>query len=409
MAAFDAIIVGGGAAGCYAAIAAAARGRRVAICEHNPHGELGKKLRITGKGRCNVTNACDLDGLMRNIPRGGRFLYSAFSACMPTDVMAFFEAAGVPLKIERGNRVFPVSDSAADIVAALGRACKQGGVTILPCQVTGLLLEDGVCKGVQAGDTAYAAEAVLVATGGSSYPLTGSDGSGYALARQAGHTVTPLVPSLVPFVTEEQDAAEMMGLSLKNVTLGLYDGKKKLYQEQGEMLFTHFGVSGPLVLSASCHIARMERGRYRLLIDMKPALTPEQLDQRVLRDFGEVPNRALSNVLSKLLPKAMIPVVLRRIGLDGSLPVHQVTKAQRQALCGIVKALPYTIRDFRPIKEAIITSGGVSLKEIDPKTMASRLVAGLYFAGEILDADAYTGGFNLQIAFATGYAAGQHI
>lgn len=400
---FDCLIVGGGAAGAYAAITAARQGRRVAVFE--PNAQLGKKLRITGKGRCNVTNNCDRDTLLQNIPANARFLYSAFAACSPQDVMDFFESLGVPLKTERGNRVFPQSDRAGDIVEALTKACKALGVAVIAKRVTALLIEDGVCAGVRAGEREYRAESVLLATGGKSYPATGSTGDGYDLARQAGHTITPLVPSLVPLVTEEP-CAEMMGLSLKNVTLSLYDGAHCLYQELGEMLFTHFGVSGPLVLSASSHIRRMERGRYRLAIDLKPGLSPEQLDLRMQRDFAAAQNRILGNSLGKLLPRAIIPFVIRAAKLDPELRVNQLTREQRFALGGVIKAYPLTIRDFRPIAEAIVTSGGVSVREVNPKTMESKCLPGLFVAGELLDVDAYTGGFNLQIAFATGYAAG---
>ena len=406
MSTLDCLIAGGGAAGCYAAITAARRGRRVGIVEHNPKGELGKKLRITGKGRCNVTNNCDRDTLLANTPRNGRFLYSAFSACSPADVMEFFEALGVRLKTERGNRVFPVSDSAGEIVSALRQECRRLGVQVIPGQVTDLLLEDGCCRGLLVDGAAYEAESVLLATGGMSYPATGSTGDGYGIARRAGHTIVPPEPSLVPLVIREKQCRDMMGLSLRNVTLSLYDGKKCLFQELGEMLFTHFGVSGPLVLSASCHIPQMEPDRYTLSIDLKPGLTPEQMDLRLQRDFQLFQNRTLFNALSKLLPKGMIPAAIQMSGMDGNIRVNQITKAQRLAFGAFLKAFPLTVQGFRPISEAIITRGGVSVKEVSPKTMESKLLPGLFFAGELLDVDAYTGGFNLQIAFATGYAAG---
>ena len=406
MSRWDCLIAGGGAAGCFAAITAARLGRRTAIVEHNPGGELGKKLRITGKGRCNVTNNCDRDTLLANIPRNGRFLYSAFSACGPAEVMAFFEALGVPLKTERGHRVFPVSDSAQEIVSALRRECRRLGVRVIPGQVTELLAQEGRCRGLLVDGKAYEAESVLLATGGMSYPATGSTGDGYEIARRAGHTIVPPEPSLVPLVIREKQCRDMMGLSLRNVTLSLYDGGKCLFRELGEMLFTHFGVSGPLVLSASCHIPKMEPGRYRLEIDLKPGLTPEQLDLRLQRDFQLFQNRTLSNALSKLLPKGMIPAAIQLSGLDGNMRVNQITRAQRLEFGAFLKAFPLTVQDFRPISEAIITRGGVSVREVSPKTMESKLLPGLFFAGELLDVDAYTGGFNLQIAFATGYAAG---
>lgn len=405
----DCLIIGGGAAGCFAAITAAEQGCSVLLCEHNPRAELGKKLKITGKGRCNVTNACDLDTLLASIPRNSRFLYSAFAGCMPQDVMDYFEGLGVPLKIERGNRVFPVSDSAGEIVNALVSRCKTLGVTVKQCKVTGLLMDaDDACRGVQTAQGEIGAKAVILCTGGMSYPMTGSDGSGYDIARQAGHTVIAPQPSLVPIVCEEAGTcADMMGLSLKNVTLSLVDGKtgRTLYEELGEMLFTHFGVSGPLVLSASCHIPAPEQGRYRLCIDLKPGLTPEQLDLRLQRDFAGAQNRVLGNALGKLLPHAIQLPVLAQAGLSAELRVNSCTRAQRLALGAAIKQYTLHVKGFRPVAEAIVTRGGVDVREVMPKTMASRLVKGLYFAGEVLDVDGYTGGFNLQIAFATARAA----
>lgn len=404
---YDVIIIGGGAAGCIAAITAAKQGRIVAIFEKN--GRLGKKLLITGKGRCNITNNCTQEELMQNIPCNPRFLYSAFSQFSPQDVMDFFENEGVPLKTERGNRVFPQSDKAKDIVVALEKCIKEYGVKLVANKVTALILEDGVCKGVKCNDEEYFAESVLIATGGKSYPATGSTGDGYTLAISAGHTVTPLKPSLVPIVAEEKYCSDMMGLSLKNVTLNLYDEKKKIYSEMGEMLFTHFGISGPLVLSASSHIRKMERGRYKIFIDLKPSLSEEKLDLRIQRDFADNINKSFINSLGKLLPNKMIPVVVGLSGIPFDLKVNSITKEQRKNLVKLLKAFPITVTGFRPIEEAIVTSGGVSVKEINPKTMESKLVKGLFFAGEVIDVDGYTGGFNLQIAFSTGYCAGLNI
>lgn len=406
----DCLIIGGGAAGCFAAVTAAQRGLSVLICEHNPRGELGKKLKITGKGRCNVTNACDLDTLLANIPRNGRFLYSAFSGCMPQDVIAFFEERGVALKVERGNRVFPVSDSAGEIVNALTRECKSCGVQIKACSVKKILTdESGRCRGVMTDCGEIAAKTVILAAGGMSYPSTGSDGSGFEIAAAAGHKVVSPMPSLVPLVCTDADCADMMGLSLKNVTLSLIDTKKKsrcCYRELGEMLFTHFGVSGPLVLSASAHIEQPEAGRYRLEIDLKPGLTAEQLDARIQRDFLGAQNRVLGNALGRLLPRAIILPTLSRAGLDPEQRVNSVTKEQRRCLGETVKRFVLCVKDFRPVSEAIVTRGGVDVRAVQPKTMESKLTEHLYFAGEVLDVDAYTGGFNLQIAFATAFAAG---
>lgn len=406
---FDCIIVGGGAAGLMAACTASRAGKNVLLIERNDR--VGKKLAITGKGRCNVTNQCTDEELFANIPVGGKFLYSAYSSFNCYDTMEFFEGLGVPLKTERGNRVFPVSDRAGDIVSALERACKKSGVAFLHKRVTEVLAEDNVITGVRCGGDVYNAMSVLIATGGKSYPGTGSDGDGYRFAAALGHTVTPLKPSLVPLVSEEDYCGEMTGLSLKNVEVSVMDTSKNkvVFKEQGEMLFTHFGVSGPLILSASSHIRDMERGRYRILIDMKPALDFQTLDKRLQRDFSENPNRIFANSLSKLLPSKMIPVVVRLSGISPEKQVNSVTKQERTELVTLLKNFPVTVRDFRPLSEAIITSGGVKLSEVNPKTMESKLVSGLFFAGEVLDADAYTGGFNLQIAFSTAVAAGKSI
>lgn len=401
---FDVIIIGGGASGSMAGITSARLGKKVAILEKN--GFIGKKLNITGKGRCNVTNNCDIQQLMQNIPRNPKFLYSAFSMLSPKDVMDFFESINVPLKTERGNRVFPISDKATDVSKALEKELKRLGVKILEENATELLVQDGVCTGVKTNKNTYLADSVLIATGGKSYTGTGSTGDGYKFAQEVGHTVTKLVPSLVPIVSEEKYCSDMMGLSLKNVRLNLMDNDKCIYSELGEMLFTHFGVSGPLVLSASSHISKMQQNRYKIYIDLKPALSVDTLDKRIQRDFSENINKSFINSLNKLLPNKIIPVVAKLSGIKFDTKVNQITKEQRLHLIDIIKNFPITIKDFRPLNEAIITSGGISVKEINPKTMQSKLVKGLFFSGEVIDVDAYTGGFNLQIAFSTGYVAG---
>ncbi|MCL2053548.1 MAG: NAD(P)/FAD-dependent oxidoreductase [Oscillospiraceae bacterium] len=408
---YDCIIIGGGAAGLTAAVTAAELGKKTLLLERN--NSLGKKLLITGKGRCNLTNNCGLDEFTENVPTNSRFLYSAYSNFSSRDCMDFFEELGVPLKTERGNRVFPVSDKSADIVFSLENACRARGVTIKNnVKVSSLIIEGGQVKGVNCvSGTSFYAESVLVATGGKSYPKTGSDGDGYKFAKAAGHTIKKLRPSLVPFVAEESYCAVLEGLSLKNVNLKIFDAKlgKSIFSEQGEMLFTRFGISGPLVLSASAHISDMERGRYKAFIDLKPALDEKALNERILRDFAEIPNRLFSNSLSKLLPNKLIQTVVQLSGVAGDKPVHSVTKPERAALVSLLKAFPVTIRDFRPFSEAVITSGGVDVAEISPKTMESKLVKSLYFAGEVLDLDGYTGGFNLQIAFCTAVCAANNM
>ena len=399
----DVIIIGGGAAGCFAAVWAARYGKSVIVFEKNE--KLGRKLRITGKGRCNVTNNSSTDEHMKNIPVNPRFLYSSFSNFDADSTMDFFEGLGVPLKTERGNRVFPVSDNANDIADALAREMKNLGVQVVHSRVTKLITENGAVTGVRAGGQEYPCSSVIIACGGKSYPNTGSTGDGYTLAESVGHTVTELKPSLVPLISPDRYCAEMMGLSLRNVTLKLMDGEKAIYSEMGEMLFTHFGVSGPLVLSASSHIRDMQPGRYKLLIDLKPALTAEQLDARIQRDFAENLNRDFSNGIRALLPAKLIPVAVKLSGISPQQKVNGITKEQRHKFGELLKAFPVRISGFRPIDEAIITSGGVSAKEIDPKTMESKLCSGLFFAGEVIDVDAYTGGFNLQIAFSTAYTA----
>lgn len=406
---YDCIIVGGGAAGMMAAITAAGLGKSTLLLEKM--NRCGKKISITGKGRCNVTNNCTSDDFFANIPTNPRFLYSAYAGFNSQDCMDFFERLGVPLKTERGNRVFPVSDKAEDIVRALEQGCEDYGVNRIFSKVTEMITEDGAVKGVKCGSRTYFAPSVLIATGGKSYPGTGSDGDGYRFAEELGHTVTDIKPSLVPIESDDEYCREMMGLSLKNVVLTLKDTvkNKAVFSEMGEMLFTHFGVSGPLVLSASSHIPQVESGRYIFYIDLKPALDEKKLDERILRDFKEIPNRIFANSLSKLLPSKMIPTVVELSGIDGEKQVNSVTKQERQRLVSLLKAFPVHIRSFRPIAEAIVTSGGVKVSEVSPKTMESKLVKGLYFAGEILDVDGYTGGFNLQIAFSTGCLAGENM
>lgn len=399
----DIIIIGGGAAGCMAAVQGARLGKSVIVFEKNDR--VGRKLRITGKGRCNVTNNSPTEEHMKNIPVNPRFLYSSYSSFDAADTMEFFEELGVPLKTERGNRVFPVSDKADDIADALSREMKRLGVKLIHKRVTGLIIENERCCGVTVGKEEFRAGAVLIACGGKSYPNTGSDGDGYALAASAGHKITDIKPSLVPLTSPDRYCAEMMGLSLRNVTLRLYDRDKLIYSELGEMLFTHFGVSGPLVLSASSHIREMQPDRYSLKIDLKPGLTPEQLDMRIQRDFAENLNRDFANGIRKLLPSKLIPVAVRLSGVSAEQKVNGITKEQRRKFGELIKAFPVRISGFRPVDEAIITSGGVSVKEINPKTMESKLLPGLFFAGEVIDADAYTGGFNLQIAFSTAYSA----
>lgn len=392
-----------------AAITAAGLGKSTLLLEKM--NRCGKKISITGKGRCNVTNNCTSDDFFANIPTNPRFLYSAYAGFNSQDCMDFFERLGVPLKTERGNRVFPVSDKAEDIVRALEQGCEDYGVNRIFSKVTEMITEDGAVKGVKCGSRTYFAPSVLIATGGKSYPGTGSDGDGYRFAEELGHTVTDIKPSLVPIESDDEYCREMMGLSLKNVVLTLKDTVKNkvVFSEMGEMLFTHFGVSGPLVLSASSHIPQVESGRYIFYIDLKPALDEKKLDERILRDFKEIPNRIFANSLSKLLPSKMIPTVVELSGIDGEKQVNSVTKQERQRLVSLLKAFPVHIRSFRPIAEAIVTSGGVKVSEVSPKTMESKLVKGLYFAGEVLDVDGYTGGFNLQIAFSTGCLAGENM
>ena len=401
------VVIGGGPAGMMCALTAAERGLAVTLLE--PNQKLGRKLRITGKGRCNLTNNCDTRTFMANIPGDGRFLYSAVSRFGMAEVMNFFEENGVPLKTERGSRVFPVSDNANDIADTLARLVRRSGVTVLQTEAKEILVSDGAVCGVVTGEGTIFCRAAAVCTGGLSYPLTGSTGAGYRFAETLGHTVTPRRPSLVPLVSSDDYCAEMQGFAPKNVTLSAYEDGKLLYRELGEMLFTHFGVSGPLVLSASAKMRNMGTSEYRLLIDFKPGLDEKKLDARLLRDFEKYANREFKNALGDLVGRSMIPVLVRLSEIPEDKPVREITREERQRLGRLIKAFPVAVTGFRPIDEAIVTAGGVSTKEVNPRTMESKLVSGLYFAGEVLDLDAYTGGFNLQIAWCTGRVAGESV
>lgn len=395
------VIIGGGAAGLLCAAKSALKGNDVTVLEKMPR--PARKLMITGKGRCNVTNATfDLTDLIDNVPTNPRFLYSAFSSFMPYDTMALFEELGVPLKIERGNRVFPVSDKAVDIVDALVGYCEESGAKIINGTAKAFELEDNSVNAVVLEDgSKLPCDAVAVCTGGKSYPLTGSTGDGYILARSVGHTVTPIKPSLVPLVCSNNFIPKLQGLSLKNISVRLYEDDKEIYSDFGEMIFTHYGVSGPVILSASSHIRNMGKKSYRISIDLKPALDEHTLDKRILRDFSELSNKDFINSFSKLLPKKLIPVIVLLSGIEPSLKVNQISREQRLEVVRLIKNFEINISGFRSVEEAIVTSGGVSVSEIDPKTMRSKIVDNLYFAGEVIDVDAYTGGFNLQIAFST--------
>lgn len=398
---FDGIVVGGGPAGMFAAITAAKNGANVLLLERNDR--LGKKLLITGKGRCNVTNHCSWQEVMQNIPRNGRFLFSALENFPPEEIESFFENAGCALKVERGNRVFPVSDKSHSVLDALKNELRKTHVTVKTARVRSLLIEDDRITGVQTDAENIYANWVILATGGLSYPTTGSTGDGYRMAEEVGHTVTALEGSLVPLCVEGPDCPDMQGLSLRNVAVKLLDGKEKvLYKDFGELLFTHFGLSGPMALSASAHL----KGEgCQLIIDLKPALDEAKLNDRILRDLQMYQNRTMENALTDLLPRSMIPVALRRAEIDSQLQANSLKKEQRRALVTLLKNFSFTISGKRPVEEAIITTGGIKVGEVNPKTMESKKLPGLYFAGEILDCDAYTGGFNLQIAWATAYAA----
>ena len=402
------IIVGAGAAGCMAAVTAARKGLHVTLIDKNQ--KIGRKLLITGKGRCNVTNNCDMDTLIASVPTNARFLYSAFSAFTPSNTIDFFESCGVRLKTERGNRVYPQSDKSIDIIDAFFHLILKNKINLVNDAVTDLIIEDNTILGVKSDASSYYADSVIICCGGCSYPQTGSDGYGYVLAKQAGHSIVEPRPSLVPIVTKEDWCSLMQGLSLKNVAITVRNDKNKtVYSDFGEMIFTHYGISGPIVLSASAHMNLKKTSNYTISIDLKPALSAEQLDKRIQRDFEKYINKDIINSLGDLLPKKSIPVIVELSGIDFHTKCHEITRQQRNRLSEVIKKLTLTFDSFRPIEEAIVTSGGVSVKEINPKTMGSKLVRGLYFAGEVIDVDAYTGGFNLQIAFSTGFLAGSAV
>ena len=399
------IVIGGGAAGCMAALAAARKGTSVILLERNQ--KLGRKLYITGKGRCNVTNNCSPDEVLKNIPHNSRFLTSSITRFPPASVMELFTSLGVALKTERGSRVFPQSDKAADIIDALLIGLRRAGVEIREERASGIRsTRTGLQVQTERGE--YRCKAIILATGGVSYPLTGSTGDGYRMAAALGHTIIPPKPSLVPLTAVGEVCRRMQGLSLRNVAVRVKNSRKKvIFHEQGEMLFTHFGLSGPLILSASAHMRDFDREHYTVWIDMKPALDEKTLDARLLRDLAANPNRAFHNVLDGLVPRLMVPVLADLIGIPDGTKANSVTREGRRRLLELLKAFPVEITGPRPIEEAIVTSGGIKVTEVDPKTMESKIVKGIYFAGEVLDTDAYTGGFNLQIAWSTGHAAGE--
>lgn len=401
------VVIGGGAAGMMAAGTAAEQGNNVIMIEKNKL--LGKKLMITGKGRCNITNACeDVETLLKNVITNRRFLYSAFYGFDNFQTIDFFEKLGVKTKVERGNRVFPVSDKSADVVSALRQYLIKNNVEIICDTVTDITKEDDCIKGVLCAKRGFiSADAVILATGGASYPATGSTGDGYVWAKQLGHTVTEIRPSLVPVEVEESFIQDLQGLSLKNIAISVKNSKgKTVYSDFGEMMFAHFGLTGPVILSASAHMKNIEKESYKIHLDLKPALSDKQLDERVLRDFSENMNKDFANSLDALLPKALIPVIVELSGTDPHKKVNSVTAAERRQLTELLKNIEFNVIGFCPIEQAIITSGGINVKEINPSTMESKIVRGLYFAGEIIDVDALTGGFNLQIAFSTGRLAG---
>ena len=403
----DLVVIGGGAAGMMCAATAADRGLKVVLLD--PNRQLGRKLRITGKGRCNLTNNCEIKTFMQNIPGDGRFLFSALNRLSPADTMALFEARGLALKTERGNRVFPVSDNANDVAGTMARWCARSGVIVERCKAKNVVAENGAVTGVETEKGLIHCRAAAVCTGGLSYPLTGSTGDGLRFAEALGHSVTPPRASLVPLESPDAYCSEMQGFSLRNVVLSAYEEDKLIYQELGEMLFTHFGVSGPLVLSASAHMRHMGSKNYRLEIDLKPALDEKKLDARILRDFEKYANREFKNALSDLAGSAMIPVLVRLSGIPEDTKVNSITREQRMKLLHLFKAFPVSVSGTRPIDEAIVTAGGVNTKEVNPRTMESKLISELYFAGEVLDLDGYTGGFNLQIAWSTGFVAGNSV
>ncbi len=400
----DVVVIGGGASGLMAALFAARQGASVTLLEKNL--KLGRKLRITGKGRCNLTNNCEVRDVLRHIPGDGRFLYSALNGFSPQDTIEFFEESGLSLKTERGNRVFPVSDCADDVAELLIALCLEAGVTVYRTRALEIQVRDGEVSAVKTADSFLDCNCCIVCTGGQSYPLTGSTGDGYRFARDLGHKVTPLRPSLVPLESPDECCGRLQGLSLKNVELTVLENDRILSCERGEMLFTHFGVSGPLVLTASSKMEKWDTARYRLEIDLKPALDEKTLDDRILRDFAKFRNRTIQNALEELLPHSMIPEILSITGIPAALQANSVTREMRRKLLDVLKHFPLAISGPRSWAEAIVTAGGVDTREINPHSMESRLVSGLFFAGEVLNLDAYTGGFNLQIAWSTGKMAG---
>lgn len=408
------IVIGGGAAGMMAAITAVSQGHNVTLFEKNE--KLGKKLFITGKGRCNFTNAGDAEDIFNSVVTNKKFLYSAFNGFSNYDTMGFFGELGLDFKVERGNRVFPSSDHSSDVIGALSRRMKQLGVKVeLNTQVDEVIANNGEFSAVKLTDAynkkrTVSADKLIIATGGNSYQSTGSTGDGYRFAKSLGHEVTPILPALVPFIVKEEWERDLQGLSLKNVNVTIYDDKKIVYSDFGEMLFTHFGVSGPTVLSASSYAAKIIKNRpLKLVIDLKPALDEQQLDERILRDFEEFKNKSFKNSLDKLLPKKLIPVIVELSKIEPDKKIHDITKQERMTFVKLIKNLTLTLTGLRGFNEAIITQGGVSVKQINPTTMESKLVKNVYFAGEVIDVDAVTGGFNLQIAWSTAYAAGTHL
>lgn len=402
------IVIGGGPAGMMAAATAGSRGRHVTLLEKNQ--KLGKKLYLTGKGRCNITNNADMEEFIANVPTNAKFLYSAFYTLTNQDLLALFGSLGLKTKVERGNRIFPLSDKSSDVIKALEKHLENNHVHRLTGEVDEIIVKNNKIAGAGLKDgSVLPCSSIIVATGGVSYPSTGSTGDGYRFAKKLGHTIIPPKPSLVPLETMEDWPKQAQGLSLRNCSITVVDQRnRKIFEEFGEMVFTHYGISGPVILSASSYMGRMEPGKYRIWIDLKPALTDEQLDVRLQRDFVKFARKNFSNSLDDLLPQKIIPVIIQLSKISPEKPVHQITREERHTLVSLLKGLGLTVKGYRPIQEAIVTSGGVSVKEIDPGTMESKLVQGLYFAGEIMDVDAYTGGFNLQIAFSTGYLAGMN-
>ena len=412
------IVIGGGPAGMMAAITAAEYGNNVTIIEKNS--DFGKKLLITGKGRCNITSSLYMSEFIKNTPGNGQFLYSAFQNYTNTDIIDFLKRQGLEVKEERGNRIFPVTDKSIDVLNCFKSKINELKIKkLFNTRVQKILVQNGEVLGVRTDKEIIQTDKIILATGGKSYPLTGSTGDGYLIAKNIGHKVTEIRPSLVPLVIyEKNECKEMQGLSLRNVGIKIIDESKNklIYEDFGEMIFTHFGISGPTILSGSAHLVRykeidnlMKEQKIKLQIDLKPALTEEQLDERILRDFKEFKNKQFKHALDKLLPQKMIPIVIEKTKINEEKRVNEITKEERRNLVKVLKKFELTIKDFRPVEEAIITSGGINIKEINPKTMESKLVKGLYFAGEIIDVDAYTGGFNLQIAYSTGYTAGMHV